>query len=978
MSIEKTMKGRVINKHRTEQEWYNSVYRADGSFVDSPFIPLDGELIIYDPDDVNKERRFKFGDGVRYVTDLPFAVNTTTGSGDNSLQFAGAGEASGEGSIAMGDESSSVTDYSVAIGKEVTAGCKAYYFSAIDLANKNIYLSETKEELPVINNSRNVIHESTYSNQFQHDSGLMPKDIAKKIVEGVKIIKINDIEFHYKWHVVRVYGTQIMNQFSFEHVNDTNSRGLTLNIKQYDDGREYDSFDLYVNGGVTYPFTCTFCGGADSNIVLEAYYNSEFETPSYLVSKDEEGTKDITLTTTINTYRSPVVVDSRLGAAFMNGTANINVSKNDISQTVSYGGSVSTPNGHIVTYYIDDSDSDSDEGYKFTVTNDYTRIVLDYSGYVERTKYTFDISLNAKEMIHTGDEFCLINGEYHPIFCGKITAVDHNKITYEGDLGFTEISTTTTRDFDKDHVFYTPTNPSIGVIENLFVGSFAAGRYNVAAGEDAIVAGYGNIVGANHGAAFGKNNRVGNFGFVTGNSNDATGSCAYVEGKENINKGYMAHVEGRNNEVAKADSENNRYVHVEGYQNTHLKGKNNHVEGVLQKINDGSYTHVEGYKQTVNSGTNLHIEGRQNTSTGGTDNHIEGYNQEVEEGTYTHVEGNGNTVKYGRTNHIEGEGHTVEMPNSSIGHNHIEGRSHTVKSRRSHVQGDGNEARLRDDDNKYIEALDLTGYHNIGSGSYQTVAGKYNEAKSDIARITGGGSSESDRKNIEELDWNGNLTLAGNVNAGGATFTANIYTYDEVHSVNGFYTEGSIRMEGGDVSGVGAITSESLNVTGNSIFGTGHTVDSANTQVEGTSNTVTSAKGYNHVEGYLNEVNARYSHVEGVANEVTGDVNRVHVEGWHNIANANDQHVAGKYNKSNTNAVRITGWGTSNTNRKNIEELDQSGNAWFAGSVTVGTDRKTLATEEFVNSILTSANNYTDNTVAQKSQVQFIIWEDND
>jgi hypothetical protein len=151
MSIEKTMKGRVINKHRTEQEWYSSVYKADGSFVDSPFIPLDGELIIYDPDDVNKERRFKFGDGKRYVTDLPFAVNTASGSGDNSLQFAGATEATGEGSIAMGDQSSSVTDYSVAIGKEVTAGCKAYYFSAIDLDNKNIYLSETKEELPVSN-----------------------------------------------------------------------------------------------------------------------------------------------------------------------------------------------------------------------------------------------------------------------------------------------------------------------------------------------------------------------------------------------------------------------------------------------------------------------------------------------------------------------------------------------------------------------------------------------------------------------------------------------------------------------------------------------------------------------------------------------------------------------------------------------------------------------------------------------------------
>lgn len=68
------LKGRVQNKHKTEAEWYLDVYKAAGSteLRDDPFIPLDGELIIYDPDSVYTERRIKIGDGVTNVVTLPF------------------------------------------------------------------------------------------------------------------------------------------------------------------------------------------------------------------------------------------------------------------------------------------------------------------------------------------------------------------------------------------------------------------------------------------------------------------------------------------------------------------------------------------------------------------------------------------------------------------------------------------------------------------------------------------------------------------------------------------------------------------------------------------------------------------------------------------------------------------------------------------------------------------------------------------
>jgi hypothetical protein len=39
-------------------------------------VPLDGELIIFDPEEVGGQKKFKFGDGSTNVMDLPFAVNS--------------------------------------------------------------------------------------------------------------------------------------------------------------------------------------------------------------------------------------------------------------------------------------------------------------------------------------------------------------------------------------------------------------------------------------------------------------------------------------------------------------------------------------------------------------------------------------------------------------------------------------------------------------------------------------------------------------------------------------------------------------------------------------------------------------------------------------------------------------------------------------------------------------------------------------
>lgn len=55
-------KVRVFLKNGTEADW-NQV---------NDFIPANGEMIIYNPDEVYDYHRFKIGDGVHLVKDLPF------------------------------------------------------------------------------------------------------------------------------------------------------------------------------------------------------------------------------------------------------------------------------------------------------------------------------------------------------------------------------------------------------------------------------------------------------------------------------------------------------------------------------------------------------------------------------------------------------------------------------------------------------------------------------------------------------------------------------------------------------------------------------------------------------------------------------------------------------------------------------------------------------------------------------------------
>lgn len=65
---EKNMKARIVHKHDTEANWLKA----------TNFMPMKGELIIYDIDANYTYERFKIGDGTHSVNELPFSNSYIT------------------------------------------------------------------------------------------------------------------------------------------------------------------------------------------------------------------------------------------------------------------------------------------------------------------------------------------------------------------------------------------------------------------------------------------------------------------------------------------------------------------------------------------------------------------------------------------------------------------------------------------------------------------------------------------------------------------------------------------------------------------------------------------------------------------------------------------------------------------------------------------------------------------------------------
>jgi len=202
---------------------------------------------------------------------------------------------------------------------------------------------------------------------------------------------------------------------------------------------------------------------------------------------------------------------------------------------------------------------------------------------------------------------------------------------------------------------------------------------------------------------------------------------------------------------------------VDGSGQTSLQGVvENDVE---DNVVTGSYAHAEG-TITQATGTAAHAEGRNTQATN----------------LGAHSEGEATTAS-GYAAHAEGESTQASEYTA-----HAEGYTSVASGRYSHAEGEYN---IASGTGSHAE-----GYNNDARGDYQHVGGKFAEYDDNdtYAVMIGNGTSSSNRKNAFALDWNGNATFDGRVDADNVGIH---YIASGNQNLNNYTTEGVWYFSGG-------------------------------------------------------------------------------------------------------------------------------------------------------------------------------------
>jgi|GEM_PF-2478241 len=186
----------------------------------------------------------------------------------------------------------------------------------------------------------------------------------------------------------------------------------------------------------------------------------------------------------------------------------------------------------------------------------------------------------------------------------------------------------------------------------------------------------------------------------------------------------------------------------------------------------GNYSHVEGHKNNLKSegaawSWATHIEGQENTEASQTSCPSD------KKASNNHIEGKLNS-SYGRINHVEGVNCFARYDTQCC---HVEGSNSFASegARVTHVEG-----------KNCVAGGNCTHAQNLGTIAEKdncTALGKYNK-DFDYAVMIGGGSSDTDRKNILTVEWDGTVRNTGSV-----------YTDGDVMGKNGVF-DGNLSVLG--------------------------------------------------------------------------------------------------------------------------------------------------------------------------------------
>ena len=222
------------------------------------------------------------------------------------------------------------------------------------------------------------------------------------------------------------------------------------------------------------------------------------------------------------------------------------------------------------------------------------------------------------------------------------------------------------------------------------------------------------------------------------------------------------------------------------------------------------------------------------------------------------------------------------------------------------------------------------GYQTVASGSCAHAEGHQTVASGDDSHAEGRGAVASGQ--YSHAEGNGSQATGD---------------YSHAEGTNASTAAGiGSHAEGGATEAIGNYS----HAEGNNTHATGWS-----SHAEGT--TGTASGSCSHTEGQHTTASGTNAHAEGEDTIASGVDS--HAEGDHTIAASANQHTSGKYNiRDNSNVyVEIVGNGTANNARSNARTLDWSGNAAYAGKVTVGvgpTNSMDLTTKQYVDNLISN------------------------
>jgi hypothetical protein len=346
--------------------------------------------------------------------------------------------------------------------------------------------------------------------------------------------------------------------------------------------------------------------------------------------------------------------------------------------------------------------------------------------------------------------------------------------------------------------------------------------------------------------------------------------------------GTKAFVEG-NSTTASAN-----YGHAEG-NGTTASQEAAHAEGTATTAS-GYNAHAEGQSSAA-SGDNAHAEGY-NTSASRPSSHSEGTNSRAEN-KQAHAEGFA-ALAYGESSHAEGSCCVTGGVSA-----HAEGGATYAGGKDAHAEGFSN---------GYLTA-ELAAPMSAGSGTFTFASGTSLGVHNYIAVPSIGFFSKVIAAAGPTFTTQGSVSVA--LPAGTLCMFVSSGAVGYVSHSEGFKTlalERSTHAEGDCTQALGAYS-----------------------HAEGSGTTASGA--YSHAEGCGTTAGGNYSHTEGQDTVTSGAY--AHAEGLGTVAQSDYMHVAGMYNYSKSGYARVTGWGTgtADTDRKDIERLDTSGNLWVSGNI---------------------------------------------